>query len=101
MSGSGPKIGDIFALLLVSRHREKAGQIEEIAIGLIDSKYESFLFYEPFANFLSGHGDVAVVSPTPPTALPPAPTVSLKKRVTRFIAPEAPKPENGEETGTG
>ena len=33
--GAGPKIGDVFILLLVARDRNAAGQIEEIAIGVI------------------------------------------------------------------
>jgi hypothetical protein len=57
LDGKGPKIGDVFALLLVSRHRERAGQIEEIAVGIIDSVYESYLFYESLDSFLSGHSD--------------------------------------------
>src|SRR5690606_16318327 len=61
-----PKIGDIFVLLLVSRNRERAGQIEEIAIGIIDSKYENFLFYEPLDKFLSDYIEKPVApSPTP------------------------------------
>lgn len=100
LGGSGPKIGDFFVLLLVSRHREKAGHIEEIAIGIIDSKYEGFLFYERFDKFLSGHGDVPPVNPTPPMTLTPAPTVALKKQVITFVPPEAPKPEKKERSGT-
>src|SRR5262249_48309636 len=38
--GAGPKVGDIFAALLVARDRERAGKIEEIAVGVIDSNYE-------------------------------------------------------------
>jgi hypothetical protein len=97
---SGPKVGDIFALLLVSRDRERAGKIEEIAIGVIDSKYESFLFYETLDKFLSGHADVPSVSPMPPTPLSAAPSVALKKRVVPFVPPEAPKPKKEEGTGT-
>ena len=101
LDGSGPKIGDIFALLLVSRHREKAGQIEEIAVGVVDSKYESFLFYELLDKFLSGHGDAPVISPTPPASPTPSASVvvSLKKDVKPFVPPEAPKRE--EEGGEG
>jgi hypothetical protein len=32
--GKGPKIGDVFAVLLVSRDKDKAGKIEEIAVGI-------------------------------------------------------------------
>lgn len=100
LDDSGPKDGDIFALLLVSRDRERAGKIEEIAIGVIDSKYESFLFYESLDKFLSGHADAPPVALTPPTQPEAAPSVALKKRVAPFVPPEAPKPEKEEGTGT-
>ena len=90
LDGKGPKIGDVFGLLLVSRHREKAGQIEEIAVGVVDSQYESYLFYEPLDKFLSGHGDAPVASPkpsAPPAAGTTAITVSLKKVVIPFVPP--------------
>ncbi|QRM27427.1 hypothetical protein [Microvirga sp. VF16] len=92
---TGPKMGDIFVVLLVSRHRERAGQIEEIAIGIIDSNYHSFLFYEPLDKFMSGHADLPL-EPTSPT--PSAPSVKLKKGVTPFVPPETPAEEK---KGTG
>lgn len=99
---SGPKAGDIFVLLLVSRHREKAGQIEEVAVGIVDSKYESFLFYEPVEVFLSGHADVPsnVPTATEPGLASETATVALKKRVTLFVPPETPAPERKQGTGT-
>ena len=39
---------------LVSRDHERAGKIEEVAIGVISSNYANFLFYEPVEKFLSG-----------------------------------------------
>ncbi|RWC25482.1 hypothetical protein [Mesorhizobium sp.] len=92
---AGPKMGDIFVLFLVSRHRERAGQIEEIAIGIIDSKYENFLFYEALDKFLSDYAEK-------PTSAPPVsspPQVKLKKGVAPFVPPEAP-PSEKKETGT-
>lgn len=101
--GSGPKVGDIFVLLLVARDRERAGKIEEVAIGVIDSNYESFLFYETLDVFLSGHADAPPVAPEeaePEPEAPPA-TVALRKQVTPFVPPEAPlAPEKEEETRT-
>jgi hypothetical protein len=102
LDGMGPKVGDIFAMLLVSRHPEKAGQIESIAIGVVDSKYESYLFYESLDKFLSGYADAPVVKPAPvPPTLPHASIiVSLKKGVKPFVPPEAPgleKEEGGAE----
>jgi hypothetical protein len=93
LEGKGPKVGDVFALMLVSRHRERAGQIEEIAVGVIDSSYESYLFYEPLDTFLSGHGDAPSVDPLNPTSPSAALVkVSLKKNVKPFVPPEAPTP---------
>lgn len=88
--GKSAKIGDIFVLLLVSRDRENPGKIEEIAIGVINSDYEHFLFYERLDQFLSGEEALPPTSPeppTPPAALPP-PVVVLKKRPVPFQPPE-------------
>jgi len=93
---TGPKAGDIFALFLVSRHRERAGQIEEIAIGVIDSQYASYLFYEPLDSFLSGHAD----TPPVPSPTPLEPQVKLKSRVAPFVPPEAQSASDDKETGT-
>lgn len=92
--GKGPKIGDIFAVLLVARDRERAGKIEEIALGLIESNFASFLFYEPLDTFLSETMDAP--EPTEDSSeveQPTVPQVTLKKTVKPFIPPEAPKSE--------
>jgi hypothetical protein len=91
--GKGPQIGDIFTLLLVSRDRDNAGKIIEIAVGVVDSAYEQFLFYEPLDKFLREEGEVPAVAPEPPTPSPvpvSAPVVSLKPRAAPFVPPEAP-----------
>lgn len=93
---ASPKMGDIFVLLLVSRHHERAGQIEEIAIGIIDSKYESFLFYEPLDKFLSGYAD----EPSAPLLPLTGARVQLKSGVKPFVPPEAPLIEKEDRTGT-
>ena len=101
--GTGPKIGDIFALFLVSRDRERAGKLEEIAIGVVDSKYETYLLYERLDSFLSDSQsatDPGPVAPTPTVDISAPATVSLKKVVTPFIPPEAPAAEHRDETGT-
>lgn len=93
--GTGPKVGDIFAVLLVARDRERAGKIEEIALGVINSNYESFLYYEPLDGFLAGTGEVEPEDrSTPAETL--APQVTLKRVVTPFVPPEAPKPDDEE-----
>jgi hypothetical protein len=92
----GPKMGDVFVLLLVSRDRERAGMIEEVAIGIIDAKYESFLFYEPLGKFISGLESV----PIAPTPAPPAPPIKLKKGFLPYVPPEAARDEESKHTGT-
>lgn len=51
-----PKAGDVFVLFLVARDPSKAGKIEEIALGIIDAEYKTFLTYEVIEDFLSGYG---------------------------------------------
>lgn len=99
LDDSGPKIGDIFVLLLFSRDHEKGGQIAELAVGIVNSSYENFLFYEPFDTFLSAHVDVpgSISTTEPPAATPP--TVKLKPHVTPFVPPEAPA-EDDKKTGS-
>ncbi|MCA3182958.1 MAG: hypothetical protein INH13_04970 [Cupriavidus sp.] len=94
----GPKMGDVFVLLLVSRDRERAGIIEEMAIGIIDAKYESFLFYEPLGKFISELEGVTAPTTVPPT--PAAPSIKLKKGVTPYVPPEAVPEEEKKDTGT-
>jgi hypothetical protein len=97
---SGPKPGDIFVMLLVSRHREKAGQIEEVAVGVISSNYEFFLFYESLDQFLAGYADLPAIAPAEEGPIPAnqsaLTTISLKEQVTPFVPPEA---EQEEEAG--
>jgi hypothetical protein len=97
LDGSGAKIGDIFTLFLTARDRAAAGKIQEIALGTVDSKYETFLFYEPLERFLAGY------VPTPPapqivqpvTETPAA--VSLKSKIVPFVPPERPQGSDDEE----
>lgn len=90
LDGNGARAGDIFALLLVSRDRERPGKIEEIAVGVIDSKCEEFFFYEPLDKFLSEKIGTPHTTPEAPAPSTPvgAPVVSLKKRATPFVPPE-------------
>lgn len=92
LDGTGPKIGDIFVLLLVARDREKAGKISELAIGIIDTDYESYLFYESLNKYLEGHAD-GIITP-PPSGSDPSgsdskkPVINLKKTIARYIPHE-------------
>ena len=97
LDGRGPRIGDVFVLLLVSRDKTKAGLLNEIAIGVVNAEYSGFLFYEALEQFLSGRDDVS--EPLLPSATPPAPSpagVTLKKNVIRFVPPEAPERDSEE-----
>jgi hypothetical protein len=98
--GSGAKVSDIFALFLVSRDHEKAGKIEEVAIGVISSNYANFLFYEPVDKFLSGAG-LKPKDPAPADSVPlkRSSTVKLKRKATPFVPPELPKTEEDKESG--
>jgi hypothetical protein len=88
LEDGGPKIGDIFIMLLVARDRVSAGKIEEIALGVIDSQYENYLFYERLEKYLEGYADDPV-DPTPVSPL--ATTVRLKAEITPYKPPELPE----------
>lgn len=90
----GPKTGDIFALFLASRDRQKAGRLEEIAIGIINSTYDQFLFYQPLDKYLKGHADSPLPVPFPPES--GASQLRLKTHTRPFVPPEAPGQEEGE-----
>ena len=98
LDGSGPKLGDIFAVLLVARDRERAGKIEEIALGVIETNFESYLYYEPLDGVLADEADVERDDPPAPPAeaTPPAPQVTLRKVVRPFVPPEAPTTDGNE-----
>ncbi|PND19511.1 hypothetical protein CN934_22535 [Ensifer sp. MMN_5] len=96
LDGTGPKIGDIFVLLLVARDRERAGKISEFAIGVIDAGYEQYLFYEPLDKYLEGYADDPVIAPMPSSGAGAiAPVISLKKTIKPFVPPE--QPEGGDD----
>jgi len=91
LDGTGPKIGDIFVLLLVARDREKAGKISEFAIGVIDAGYQQYLFYEPLDKYLEGYADEPVITSARPSGTgAKAPVISLKKTIKPFVPPEQP-----------
>lgn len=93
--GTGPKVGDIFVVLLFSRDRARAGLLEEIAIGVINSGHDQYLFYESLEKYLSDQGDSAVEpagDPSgPPVSAGATPAVRLKTTVRPFVPPEAPE----------
>ncbi|WP_140943248.1 hypothetical protein [Prosthecodimorpha hirschii] len=93
LDDAGPRVGDIFVLLLVARDRARAGKIEEIAIGVVDSGYSFFLFYETLDKFLAG-GEDAPTSAPDPTPL----GVKLKRSPKPFVPPEQ-QPKKDDDTG--
>lgn len=81
---------DIFALFLTARDRERAGMIEEIAIGVIGSDYKDFIFYESLESFLGGYGSASSGpdgsdDPDQPTG---GKVVKLRQARKTFIPPE-------------
>ena len=97
---NSPQQTDIFALFLTARDRERAGQIEEIAIGVIGSDYKDFLFYQSLDAFLSGYQ----ADPARPDA-PEGPSeqgsiVKLRSTSKPFIPPEE-RPDRSVERKTG
>lgn len=85
--GRTAKPGDIFVLLLFARDPSQGGHLEEVAIGVIDAKYQSFLVYETVETFM-----VAYAPPTTETEPTPEsqPLVTLKKTPKAFRPPEQP-----------
>ncbi|MBN9584952.1 MAG: hypothetical protein BGN84_09450 [Afipia sp. 62-7] len=95
--GKGPKVDDIFVLLLAARDRERGGKIEEVAVGIIDSSYSAYLFYESLEGFLSSEtadeaGDSSSV--VSDEAIAPTARVKLKGRVIPFKPPEHPESDD-------
>lgn len=92
--GTCPQPNDIFALFLTARDRERAGRIEEIAIGVIGSDYKDFIFYESLEAFLSGYAS-APASPEGPEN--GGATVKLRQTRKPFVPPEVrPEKEVGD-----
>jgi len=82
-----PKPGDIFVLFLVARDPAKSGQIEEIAIGMIDSEYQDFLFYEAMEKFVARYAPADNAGKEEGKE-PVKPLVKLKSRRSVYTPPE-------------
>lgn len=94
--GTSPRATDVFALFLTARDRERAGRIEEIAIGLIGADYKDFIFYESLEAFLSGYAET---SATPDDGSTGGAAVKLRTVRKPFVPPEAcPDTEVGDGT---
>lgn len=95
---NSPRHSDIFVLFLTARDRQRAGMIEEIAVGVIGSDYKDFIFYETLDEFLRGYED-RPTDHTPPNDQEGGATVRLRTDRKRFIPPEqAPDTETGNGT---
>jgi hypothetical protein len=81
-------INDIFGLFLFSRDRIAAGKIEEVAVGVVDSAYQAFLFYQPMTEFLRAYTEQETTRA--PEVAAPRPAISLKSDIKSFVPPESP-----------
>lgn len=92
---ASPKPGDIFVLLLFARDPAQAGKVEEVAIGVIDAEYASYLFYKSVEAFLAAYAapidDAKSGSETP--------LVTLKKTRKSFKPPETPDADDNAGSG--
>ena len=95
-----PQPGDIFVLFLVARDPAKAGQIEEIAVGIIDAEYQSFLFYETIEKFMARYAPPDQPVQTGEAITPQKPLVRLKGNRTAFKPPEDKKPTGDTENNS-
>ncbi|HEV7325745.1 MAG TPA: hypothetical protein VGN91_11790 [Bosea sp. (in: a-proteobacteria)] len=99
MDEKSPRLTDIFALFLTARDRERAGMIDEIAIGVIGSDYKDFIFYESLDAFLGGYGVIAPAPVDRPDA--GAQVVKLRKTRKPFVPPENRPDKNVEDDTAG
>ncbi len=86
-----PKPTDIFVLLLTSRDRERAGMIEEIAIGVIGSDYKDFIYYESLDDFLSGY-EIEPAAPDAPEKPQDSGKVVKLRQTRKLFTPPEKKP---------
>jgi hypothetical protein len=97
--GKGPKLGDIYVIFLVARDPARPGHVAEVAVGVINTEYDAFVFYEPVEDFFSGYGDRPSdpTRPDDPDSGPAKPLVTLKGGSRPFEAPES-VPHNDNES---
>jgi len=91
LDDKGPKPGDIFVLFVVARDPARAGKVEEVAIGVIDAEYASYLFYEPVETFIAGYAE-SIESPV--KGVDVAHLVTLKTKRKTYKPPEVPDSED-------
>lgn len=84
-----PRPTDIFALFLTARDRERAGMIEEIAVGVIGADYKDFIFYESLEAFIAGYGTDSPKIEGETTTEEGGQVVKLRHARRLFIPPES------------
>lgn len=92
--GTGPKAGDVYVLFLVARDPMRPGQVAEVAIGVIDAEYESYLFYETVEGFFASYTENGEAEPA---STEDAPLVTLKVSAKPF-KPTEQKPTDESES---
>ena len=92
------RANDIFVLFLTARDRNKAGMIEEIAVGVIGADYKDFLFYESLEDFLRGYGEGSEAPNNPDDSGDRGADVKLRKTRKLFLPPED-RPDSDVEDG--
>lgn len=86
-TGGAPKPGDIFVVFLFARDPSQGGRLQEVAIGVIDAEYQSFLAYETVETLMGAYAPPSIeTEPTPESK----PLVTLKKTPKAFRPPEQP-----------
>lgn len=82
-----PKPGDVFLLFLVARDPVQAGHVQEIALGIIDGEYRTFLVYEVLEDFLARYAP-ADEGPDEENSATPTNLVTLKIDRKAYRPPE-------------
>lgn len=86
---SSPKPGDLFVLFLVARDRDRAGMIQEMAIGVIDGKYEAYLRYDVLDELVAGYSSPEVRTDSEPASEESRQSLVRLKRVpAKYVPPE-------------
>lgn len=87
----GPRPTDIFVLFLVARDRQRAGMIEEVAVGVIGADYKDYIFYASLDAFLTEYGTAPAVADVGPSDGGIA--LKLRPPGNAFVPPERREPE--------
>ncbi len=89
--GRTAKPGDIFVLLLFARDPSRGGRLQEVAMGVIDAEYQSFLVYESVEVLMAAYAPPFAGTESTPESSPSL--VTLKKKPRAFRPPEQADPD--------